>query len=1311
MPSHTVASALIKLYFHEGSPWKWPTWQDRTGIKYGLFPAEDELLPKGWTRDTADAIHSYFKAYDALDSEDRKIKFARGTKGATAHPGRKLWADWVNQSWRKWDIHHAITQGLHKSSVHPITVLLNEGSINATWPNADFYVSCALDNVGFALFGTEAFPTEAFVLPIDLRRPVTIFIQHSWDIIRRHVARDRIRLPKLEEAALNSFEALNKGKPTKAKITTTIRTVAKWKEIADVYGTVENTTKAVELLDRLNEIMSAMGAQVAPRKEGSKARLPKGQEKSYKELATAGDLRDLTDIYQQYFQPPEDDDDRRPLIDQTVHLSFNFRDVQQGDLGMEVESDMSPEMLATSLGFLRQALPHQFNTLRAMNGITPWDKATQFETEADNHQNLLPLSLHWHQLAGIHSIARSVFTKTAVPDHCTGVLVADEVGLGKTAQSLSFIAFLNQAIMIQKHKQPSKLPPILKTFKFLKGREQIEPLPHLIITPGTLRSQWCNEIQTLFRPRSIDIFFYDCPKTGNAAFWSPTGAFYSSKQEPQNRIILTTHSSLQNDYSRISRQSLERGVLTSRPWQLPEQTHDGSGTLFHQKFLTVTIDEAHEMRNVGFKYFAGMRALQLGTVKLVLTATPLLTSPKDLSSLARLIGIPHFMTKDSAEEAKEDAAAIRKAKKADDDGLTLQQVQIRAVRRIQTQFLGHVLRRTIDSQNWSGERLLALPPFKTIVGVLTLSDREMEILVQRQQDAQANASTGNEAGKFTTRKFYMEYRLTLCFPKTDPGSPNPDIKSKDEWNRIKSTKMDVCAQICHYYLLRDDVPDVEFLDGKPVFPKLKPLKGSSKTRKILIYSEFPSMTSLLVKVLRIYGVECLTIDGNDSFDKRANVVAAFQHEGGPRVLIFSSVGTVGLNLSVADVVIFFDQPWSAQDERQIRGRAHRQPQSKVVTVIHLLANDSSDIIIYNISRGKEHLFDAFLNRQLVQDLTDSLSGKLIIVDELEDSAIVAEEVEGSKTRKQAKGSKGKAKHAPQVKQNKPRKARGTNEDMAMNEGNLEVVEQRVSQNTNNNGEADPDDNPIYSEGNRNRVGNTEEDEEIHSSSAQVDDTDVSVAQSFIDETDSGWNSRVETDDADGDGLRDATSEAENASNPPEAEDNLEYPHEYENFFAAAVPTDSPGYDLPASNRKKSKTRKRVTPQAVGAASSSVEENLPTTAVSPVPSRNYSNRTTLLGEIAARTSSIPSTPPLKRKKGESHSDLDGIEISEVSPVLSKRHRRADTESPSRIPTKEKGKFIDLNALNSRDPQSHLGSKPNVQAVPLPRPSKIELRIPN
>ncbi|KAJ3925637.1 MAG: hypothetical protein NXY57DRAFT_1043939, partial [Lentinula lateritia] len=288
--------------------------------------------------------------------------------------------------------------------------------------------------------------------------------------------------------------------------------------------------------------------------------------------------------------------------------------------------------------------------------------------------------------------------------------------------------------------------------------------------------------------------------------------------------------------------------------------------------------------------------------------------------------------------------------------------------------------------------------------------------------------------------------------------------------------------------------------------------------------------------------------------------------------------------------------------------------------------------------------------------------------------------------------------------------------LATNEGNSEVnsevAEERVSQNTNNDKEADRDDTPIYSEGNRNRkrVGTTEQDEAVHSSGAQVNDTDASGAQSFIDETDSGWTSRVETDDTDGNGFRDdeasliyllATSEAENASDPAEAEDNLEDQDDTENFFDAGVTANSSGFDLPPSNRKKSKKRDRVTPQVVGAASSSVEENLPITAASP----NYAKTTPLHG-IAARKGSVPSTPPLKRKKAESHSDLDGIEISEVSPALSKRHRRADTESPSRIPTKATHRFIDLSTMNpsNHDSQSHSSKrrKPDVDVVPLPRP---------
>jgi hypothetical protein len=60
----------------------------------------------------------------------------------------------------------------------------------------------------------------------------------------------------------------------------------------------------------------------------------------------------------------------------------------------------------------------------------------------------------------------------------------------------------------------------------------------------------------------------------------------------------------------------------------------------------------------------------------------------------------------------------------------------------------------------------------------------------------------------------------------------------------------------------------------------------------------------MTKVLSLYGVVSLFIDGNMSFEKRNGVVSRFHEPDAPRVLIFSSVGSAGLNLSLAHVVIF-----------------------------------------------------------------------------------------------------------------------------------------------------------------------------------------------------------------------------------------------------------------------------------------------------------------------------------------------------------------------------------------------------------------------
>lgn len=103
--------------------------------------------------------------------------------------------------------------------------------------------------------------------------------------------------------------------------------------------------------------------------------------------------------------------------------------------------------------------------------------------------------------------------------------------------------------------------------------------------------------------------------------------------------------------------------------------------------------------------------------------------------MGRLLGIPHFLTDLSVQEHKEDAAAYRKAKKLDDDGHELKRAEIQAVRRMQAQFAGHILRRTTDSVDWKGDNLLNLPRHKEIIGVLTLTDREVGIIQKRAEDA------------------------------------------------------------------------------------------------------------------------------------------------------------------------------------------------------------------------------------------------------------------------------------------------------------------------------------------------------------------------------------------------------------------------------------------------------------------------------------------------------------------------------------------------------------------------------------------------
>jgi TATA-binding protein-associated factor len=214
-------------------------------------------------------------------------------------------------------------------------------------------------------------------------------------------------------------------------------------------------------------------------------------------LATDEDVAYLANLYAEHFPPPTSE--ALSLQDQHSSLGFQLGErIAGADPGIEVETSLTYATLANNLGFI-DGCPVLFNTHRHRAGLTPWDQAhaTLFQLPAANdNPDLEPFRLLWSQLAGIHSMVRTFFTSKPDQDRCLGMLVADEVGLGKTFQAAGLIAFLTDLEMRQ-GMQNTPLPPIIRKLHFVripslpkcrlpraKSIPQGEHSPSKLSTPG-----------------------------------------------------------------------------------------------------------------------------------------------------------------------------------------------------------------------------------------------------------------------------------------------------------------------------------------------------------------------------------------------------------------------------------------------------------------------------------------------------------------------------------------------------------------------------------------------------------------------------------------------------------------------------------------------------------------------------------------------------------------------------------------------------------------------------------------------------------
>lgn len=132
------------------------------------------------------------------------------------------------------------------------------------------------------------------------------------------------------------------------------------------------------------------------------------------------------------------------------------------------------------------------------------------------------------------------------------------------------------------------------------------------------------------------------------------------------------------------------------------------------------------------------------------------------------------------------------------------------------------------------------------------------------------------------------------------------------------------------------------------------IESYADDHKILVFSSFAKYVDNLHTKLKSY--KAVKIHGGVTGKKRTEAEDTFIHDPKCRVLL-GTIGAMsdGMNLQVADVVIFVDKEWVPKNIEQAIGRSQRRGQTNPVHVISLFHPYTVDEHVQSILREKEEM--------------------------------------------------------------------------------------------------------------------------------------------------------------------------------------------------------------------------------------------------------------------------------------------------------------------------------------------------------------------
>ncbi len=486
--------------------------------------------------------------------------------------------------------------------------------------------------------------------------------------------------------------------------------------------------------------------------------------------------------------------------------------------------------------------------------------------------------------------------------HLHGIL-CDDMGLGKTLQTLCIVASDHH----------------LREEEFKKtGAPDVRRTPSLIVCPPTLSGHWQQEIRTY------------------APFLSCT-AYVGPPQErgkvrdllDKTDIVITSYDICRNDVD----------ILAPINWNY------------------LVLDEGHLIKNPRAKVTMAVKRL-LSNHRLILSGTPIQNNVLELWSLFDFL-MPGFLGAEKVflDRFAKPIAASRFGKPSSKE----QEAGALAIEALHKQVLPFLLRRLKE------EVLDDLPPKIVQNYYCDLSELQKKLFEDfTKKNGKTLAEKASSGDKESKQHIFqaLQYMRKLCnSPALVMKDGHKQFEDTQKFLAKKGTSLKDPEHAPKLTALRDLLVDCGI--GAEPGPGEAPTLTSP--HRALIFCQMKEMLDMVQnEVLKkmLPKATSLRLDGSVEANKRQDIVNQFNSDPSIDVLLLTtSVGGLGLNLTGADTVIFVEHDWNPQKDLQAMDRAHRIGQKKVVNVYRLITRGTLEEKIMSLQRFKIDVASTVVNQQ------------------------------------------------------------------------------------------------------------------------------------------------------------------------------------------------------------------------------------------------------------------------------------------------------------------------------------------------------------